>query len=171
MIEKVSEKYKDVEGQILYKFPSIKELDKRVIVPDVLIASETMGIIVIVVDTMQVLREAEMEIFKEKIEIIDDYIYTSLMKNRNLKQNARSLKISVTTLGYCPNLSINLEDENIFCSVSSILEYIDKMDELCAQEVVEEAIASLEQATAMIKPKERIWGDEDKTQRRNCLKI
>ena len=98
-----------------------------------------MGIIVIVVDAMQVLREAEMDIFKEKIEIIDNYIYTSLMKNRNLKQNARSLKISVTTLGYCPNLSIDLEDENIFCSVSSILEYIDKIDELCTEEVVEEA--------------------------------
>ena len=70
-----------------------------------------MGIIVIVVDAMQVLREAEMDIFKEKIEIIDNYIYTSLMKNRNLKQNARSLKISVTTLGFiiavaCSKLAI-----------------------------------------------------------------
>ena len=91
----LEEKYKDIEGKILYKFPSIKELDKKVIVPDILIASEIMGIIVIVVDAMQVLREAEMDIFKEKIEIIDNYIYTSLMKNRNLKQNARSLKISV----------------------------------------------------------------------------
>ena len=70
LIEKVSEKYKDIEGKILYKFPSIKELDKKVIVPDILIASEIMGIIVIVVDAMQVLREAEMDIFKEKIEII-----------------------------------------------------------------------------------------------------
>lgn len=59
-------KYKDIEGKILYKFPSIKELDKKVIVPDILIASEIMGIIVIVVDAMQVLREAEMDIFKEK---------------------------------------------------------------------------------------------------------
>lgn len=170
LIEKVSEKYKDIEGKILYKFPSIKELDKKVIVPDILIASEIMGIIVIVVDAMQVLREAEMDIFKEKIEIIDNYIYTSLMKNRNLKQNARSLKISVTTLGYCPNLSIDLEDENIFCSVSSILEYIDKIDELCTEEVVEEAIASLEQATAMIKPKERILGKEDKNTKAQLLK-
>lgn len=53
LIEKVSEKYKDIEGKILYKFPSIKELDKKVIVPDILIASEIMGIIVIVVDAMQ----------------------------------------------------------------------------------------------------------------------
>ena len=94
MIEKISEKYKDTEGKILYKFPSIKELDKKVIVPDVLIASESMGIVVVVVDTMQVLRETELDNFKEKIEIIDNYIYTSLMKNRNLNKNARSLKIN-----------------------------------------------------------------------------
>lgn len=31
LIEKVSEKYKDIEGKILYKFPSIKELDKRLL--------------------------------------------------------------------------------------------------------------------------------------------
>ena len=31
LIEKVSEKYKDIEGKILYKFPSIKELEKRLL--------------------------------------------------------------------------------------------------------------------------------------------
>ena len=31
LIEKVSEKYKDIEGKILYKFPSIKELDLSLI--------------------------------------------------------------------------------------------------------------------------------------------
>lgn len=170
LIEKLSEKYRELDGQILYKFPSIKELDKKVIVPDVLIASKSMGIVVIVVDTMQVLRESELDAFKEKIEIIDNYIYTSLMKNRNLKKNARSLKITVTTLGYCPNLSTDLNEQNILHSTSNILEYIDSMDEECEEEVLEEAIASLEQATAMIKPKERILDEEDKNTKAQLLK-
>lgn len=170
LIEKISEKYKGIDGKILYKFPSIKELDKKVIVPDVLIASESMGIVVVVVDTMQVLRETELDNFKEKIEIIDNYIYTSLMKNRNLKKNARSLKINVSTLGYCPNLSCELNEENIIGSISDMLDYIDEIDEVCEVAVVEEAIASLEQATAMIKPKERILSEEDKGTKAQLLK-
>lgn len=170
LIEKISEKYKGVAGQIFYKFPSIKELDKKVIVPDILIASKTMGIVVVMVDTMQVLRERELEEYKEKIEVVDNYIYTSLMKNRNLKKSARSLKFNVTSLGYCPNLSIDIGEETIFCSISKVLDYLDSMHEDCAEEVLNEAIASLEQAMAMIKPKERILGEEDKNTKAQVLK-
>ena len=79
LIEKINDKYKTDQGKILYKFPAIKELDKMVIKPGLFIASESMGIVVVVVDTMQNLRDKEIEQFQEKIEIIDNYIYTSLI--------------------------------------------------------------------------------------------
>ena len=53
LIDKINDKYKTDQGKILYKFTTIKELDKMVITPDLLIASEAMGIVVVVVDTMQ----------------------------------------------------------------------------------------------------------------------
>lgn len=132
-----------------------------VIKPDLLIASESMGIVV-VVDTMQNLRDKEIKQYQEKIEIIDNYIYTSLMKNRSLKRDARSLKINVVTIGYCPNLSLGLDSDNIFSSTSGIIEYIENLGAKCEGDVLTEAIASLEQATALIKPKERILSEDDK---------
>lgn len=169
LIEKIGEKYEAIEGKILYKFPSIKELDKKVISPDLMIASKKMGIVVVIVDTMQVVREKEIERFKEKMEIIDNYIYTSLMKNRNLKKDARSLKLSVTTIGYCPNL-LTGQEENVYCTAASVIEYLENIGDNCSEEILNDAIASLEQATAMIKPKERILDDEDKNTKAQLLK-
>ena len=170
LIEKINDKYKTDQGKILYKFPAIKELDKMVIKPDLLIASESMGIVVVVVDTMQNLRDKEIKQFQEKIEIIDNYIYTSLMKNRSLKRDARSLKINVVTIGYCPNLSLGLDSDNIFSSTSGIIEYIENLGAKCEGDVLTEAIASLEQATALIKPKERILSEDDKDTKAQLLK-
>lgn len=170
LIDKINDKYKTDQGKILYKFPTIKELDKMVITPDLLIASEAMGIVVVVVDTMQNLRDKEIKQFQEKIEIIDNYIYTALMKNRNLKRDARSLKINVATIGYSPNLASGLESDNIFNSVSEIIGYIENLGTKCENDVLTEAIAGLEQATALIKPKERILSEDDKNTKAQLLK-
>ena len=170
LIDKINDKYKTDQGKILYKFPTIKELDKMVITPDLLIASEAVGIVVVVVDTMQNLRDKEIKQFQEKIEIIDNYIYTALMKNRNLKRDARNLKINVATIGYSPNLASGLESDNIFNSVSEIIGYIENLGTKCENDVLTEAIASLEQATALIKPKERILSEDDKNTKAHLLK-
>lgn len=170
LIEKIYEEYQDTDGWIMYKFPSIKEFDKKVIIPDVLIAAEKLGFLIIMVNTMHTPRASEMDTFKEELEIVDNYIFTTLMKNRNLKKNPRSLKFNVSTIGYCPNLVTKQNEENIFNSWNEISNYMGENCEECSADIIEEAVGCLEQATAMIKPKERILGDEDKNTKAQLLK-
>lgn len=61
-----------------------------------------------------------MEQFLEKMEYIDNYVYTSLLKQRELKANARTLKVNVQTIGYCPNLS-NPVNENTYITSGTIV--------------------------------------------------
>lgn len=170
LIQRIAEECQNSAGWILYKFPQIKELDREVIVPDILIASELMGFSIIMINTMQTSRRGELDTFKEQMEIVDNYIFTSLMKNRNLKRNPRALKFNITTVGYCPNLEGAQSEENIFNSSSDLIRYIKDIGEACLVDVLEEAIGSLEQATAMIKPKERLLGEEDKDTKAQLLK-
>ena len=120
LIEKINNEYSGDEGLILYKFPSIKELDKKAVTPDILISHPNLGIVIIITNTMQVLRSGEYGQLKDKMETIDNYIFTALMKNRELKQNSRNLKFSISTIGYCPNLAEHVDDETIYSSSKGV---------------------------------------------------
>lgn len=170
LIQCLAEEYKEASGWIFYKFPQIKELDRKVIVPDILVVSESIGILIIMVNPMQTPRRGEIDLFKDEMEIVDNYIFTSLMKNRNLKRNSRNLKFGIMTIGYCPNLVDTRDEDNIFNSSTELIEYVSKNSEACPIETLEEAVGSLEQATAMIKPKERILSEDAKDTKAQLLK-
>ena len=161
------------DGKIFYKFPSIKEFDKAVITPDIFVVSPSVGVLSIIVDTMSISRNSELEELREKMEIVDNYVYTTLLKNRELKANARSLKIDVQTIGYCPNLNAS-DIENVFFAKKSIVDYLDsqKSDDKCyAKEIIECVVSSLEASGAIIKPKERIIDEKTaKNTKANILK-
>lgn len=170
LIEKINNEYSGDEGLILYKFPSIKELDKKAVTPDILISHPNLGIVIIITNTMQVLRSGEYGQLKDKMETIDNYIFTALMKNRELKQNSRNLKFSISTIGYCPNLAEHVDDETIYSSSKEVINFLRNIKENCAKEILYDAIATLEQATAMIKPKERILEECDSDTKAQLLK-
>lgn len=163
----------DEEGMIFYKFPSIKEFDKAVITPDIFVVSPSIGVLSIIVDTMTVSRNTELDELCKKMEDVDNYVYTTLLKNRDLKATARALKIDVQTIGYCPNLNAR-EIENIFFSGKSIVEYLvsQKSEDKCySREIIEGVVSSLEASAAIIKPKERIIDEQTgKNTKANLLK-
>ncbi len=174
LLGEINEKYKEHEGYIFYKFPSVKEMDKPVITPDIFIASKSLGIVLIVVDTMSFDREMQLDKMVHKMESIDNYVFTTLLKNRSMKKDARSLKFNITTVGYCPNYETDINNDNIFNSSTKLIEYISKIHEESNEvsiEIIGEAIASLEAATAIIKPKERLLEEKDKDTKAQILKI
>lgn len=170
LIEKINNEYPGTEGLILYKFPSIKELDKKAVTPDILISHPKLGIVLIITASVQVFRNGEYDQFIDKLEMIDNYIFTALMRNRALKQNARNLKFAISTIGYCPNLIEDVDAENIYLSSNVVLNFLKSIEEDCTEDVLQDAIATLEQATAIIKPKERILEENDNNTKARLLR-
>lgn len=151
------------EGIIFYKFPTVKEFDQRPITPDIFCVSESIGVVSIIVDTMIVSRDANLERMEKKIDLVDNYIYTTLLKNKCLRSNLRNLRFSVNTIGYCPNIQ-NIEIDNIYISTNSIINKIKKIrnESVTIDRVtIEQIVSSLEASAAIIKPKERILTEED----------
>lgn len=120
LLNELYEHLKDDSGMIFYKFPTVKEFDQPAAAPDIFIVSESVGVLAIVVDTLNVSRDSDLEQFLGKMEYIDNYIYTSLLKQRELKANARTLKVNVQTIGYCPNLSSPV-NENTYITSGTIV--------------------------------------------------
>lgn len=174
-IELINELYSELEkeqGMIFYRFPTVKEFDKMPIVPDVFVVSESIGVLSVIVDTMTVSRNADLERMIEKLDLVDNYIYTTLLRNRNLKSNARNLKLSVNTIGYCPNICVE-EQENIFASVKSVIGKIREIQSdssLIDIGTIEHVVSSLEASAAIIKPRERILSDADINSKATILK-
>lgn len=172
LIEVINSTFKDMEGTIFYKFPPVKEFDKMPVSPDIFIVTKAWGVVSIIVDTMNVSRENDMETFVEKLEIIDNYIFTSLLKNKELKLNNRNLKFDILTIGYCPNLTKNDTDEQrIFCNKKSILDILKNINDFkMTDELVKEIVATLEASAAIIKPKERLLQDNESDTKAHLLK-
>ena len=170
VIEAIEKEFTEEKGMLFYKFPVIKEFDKPPIAPDIFFVCESIGAISIIIDTVNVDRNGSVEILKGKTEQIDNYIYTSLLKNKNLKVNARTLKFEVVTLAYCPNLQI--ADDNVFSSLRDLLNKIleFKKDATIDETEIQEIISSLEASTAIIKPKERILEETDNNTKASVLK-
>ena len=172
LIESIEEKYDALKGTIFYKFPTIKELDKAAVQPDVLVVSEKHGVVIIVADNMNTRREDDWQLFIDKKEDIDSSIYTGLLKNKMLKRNNRELKFDINTIGYCPNLIEDNSCSSVFYSIGSLLEYMDTCikDNDLDEMILNEIVASLESSAAIIKPKERILSENDKNKKAKVLK-
>ena len=169
LIEAIEENYKDCQGSIFYKFPSIKEFGKNALQPDVLVISEKHGVIIIVADDMTTQREESWDDFIERKDSIEISIYTGLLKNKNLKLNNRTLRFDIHTIGFCPNLLGDNKDENVYVSAERILSFMDSIirSDTIPVNVLEEIVASLESSSAIIKPKERIC-QIMRIQKQNC---
>lgn len=172
LVENIEEKYRDLNGIIFYKFPTVKEMDKVAVQPDVLVVSEKHGVIIVIADSMSTIREDDWQLFCDKKDSIDNCIYTSLLKNKLLKLNNRALKFDVTTIGFCPNLIGNAPVEGVFYSVSAILDYMDSIigENDIDGSTLNEIVTSLESSGAMIKPKERILTEKDDNKKAKILK-
>ncbi len=173
LINELYEYLKNEEGIIFYKFPTVKEFDKQAVTPDIFLVSETIGVLSIVVDTLNVSRDSSINKMVEKMEYIDNYIFTSLLKNRQLKANARTLKVNVETVGFCPNL-VDCESDNIYCVKGQLLQHLDEIrttTNVIDINVIDTVIGSLEASAAIIKPKERILENDEKTKARLLKQI
>ena len=172
LIEAIESRNTDVQGTIFYKFPTIKEFDKTAVQPDVLIVSEKHGVLIIVSDSMKTRRDDEWRVFLEKKDTIDNNIYTSLLKNKELKINSRGLKFEVSTIGYCPNLIEDNSDQDVYYSIGAIIDFMDSIivQDVLEKDILDEIVSSLESSAAIIKPKERILSESESNTKAKILK-
>lgn len=173
LVQEMEKAFDRVSGQILYKFPPIKEMDEPVIYPDVFAVIEGTGVFQIFCGDFT---EAESRSFGQlfsNAERADTFVFSVLIKQKNLQKNRRNLKFCIETLKYLPMAHEDDEEELLFTSPERICHYIGKQAGLYNEfnkEAMAEAVACLEGATATIKPKERVIEEGDNTSRGYVLK-
>lgn len=177
LFQALTKEFEQEEGYIFGMYPNIKILDKPLVQPDIFVLSENYGIVSIVVCNLVKFRQEDLNQIEEKADIIDTSIYTTLMRNKVLKKNNRSLRFDVRTIIYLPNcIEIEKIQEQssyeVFKRESSVIEYIKSSDIKCKLQnnEMEEILAFLEMSYATIKPKERILETDDKTSKAYVLK-
>jgi len=168
----ISSAFIDVEGDIFYKFPEVKELDSPVITPDVFIISPEMGLVFIIVDDLSADRNNAISNVIDKADKIDASIFSSLIKERHFQKDRRSLRFDMTMMLYLPNYK---EEKHEYFTTTSSSKIVEKLRELPSQDNFEErlrqeVLSILEAANATIKPKERALDIEDTLSKAYALK-
>ena len=172
LLEEIDKRYQNENGYIFYGFPTIKEFDRPIIRPDIFIVAEHLGVVSILVDSIEVDRSNLFKMFLEKMDEVDNYIYTTLLRDKRLNNN-RQLEFSVSTLGYCPNMLKEESSASIFVNRTSLLsklEEISNSSDGSARTFIDTIISDLEGSGAIIKPKERVLNEQDIDTKANLLK-
>lgn len=161
------------EGYIFYKFPVIKEMDEELVRPDVFFLAPETGVYMIFCGEGKSEHSKSYMELCEIAERADSYVFSVLIKQRNLQLNKRQLKFGIETLKYMPFMEHGNPDSLMFCSTSEICSYIKRQvqeNKGFDPQAMQEVIAHLEVATAAVKPKERVVDKEDKTSKAAVLK-
>lgn len=156
--------FSDLNGHLYYGFPTIKILDYPVEHPDIFLISELYGVILVFSDEMVNKRGEYYNKFVDKVERIDSYIYSQMIKHSQLRRDNRNLKFSLTSIQYLPNIELNAgEDkiEGVLTRVNEVIEKIKSTESIVDDSLMGDILATLDASTATIKPKERQINEED----------
>lgn len=173
LIGGLNQAFEEREGYIFYKFPVIKEMDEELVRPDVFFISPGLGIYMIFCGEGKSENSSGYEELCEAAERADSYVFSALIKQKNLQLNKRQLKFGIETLKYMPYMDHSNDEDAMFHSVEELCDYIcdgEQENQGLDQEGMMEVIAHLEAATATIKPKERIVDRNDTTSKAAILK-
>jgi superfamily I DNA and RNA helicase len=146
---------------LYYNFPIFKNIDEDIQYPSLMLICPYHGIFIFQCDN-----RASRELNLDKIEYIDDelsqiysFIFSKLIKNKNIRKDRSSLLIDINAAIYAPNINsrtLDLENELII-NDSEIITALNQVrnESAILDEILNEIIAVLEGSKGIIKPKER----------------
>ena len=158
LIKSLDEAFKSMDGYIFYRFPVIKEMDEPVIQPDVFVIAPGLGISMIFCGDFEKEDTRSYRELCDKADKADAYVYSALVKHKNLQRTKRVLNFEITTLKYLPVFIKFPYEDGVFTDAQEVCKSISAQMELSrnfTEEHMQEVMAHLEAATATIKPKER----------------
>lgn len=161
---KENEKQLNLEESIVYyNYPMFKELDDELQYPSLCIVSKSHGVILILTDNIleRYVDEDYINKSDEKLSQLYSLIHAKFFKIKDLKKNRNSLSFSINTFMFFPNFHSDVEElENELLSnlnrVQSFINEVCVNDNNLNDDIVEVITASLEGATGIVKPLERI---------------
>lgn len=164
LVHMLTSRFARCDGLILYKFPVIKEMDEPLIRPDLFVVMPKTGVFQIFCREFTSQNEQSFAKLCKDADRADAFVFATLIKQKELQKNKRSLKFEVFTLKYLPMMECADEEKLIFTSAEELGDYIEDFEGQCQsfdQNIAGIVIANLEAAIATIKPKERIIAKED----------
>ena len=159
------------DAALYYNFPLFKNIDESIYSPSIMLIDAIHGILLFRCDNRS-FRELVNNGLKESLQEIDSFlsevysfIYSKLIKNRNLRKNRNELLVKIFAASYVPFLgsenkedALNDELENeLLIGEFDIEQFMtgSKLSETPKPETLKELTAVLEGAKGIIKAKER----------------
>lgn len=174
LIKEFEKEFADIEGDILYKFPVIQEMDEKLLLPNLFMIVPGTGVFMILCGDFQPENRRSYIEFCKDADRADSYIFSALMKQKSLQKNKRNLLFEIYTLKYLPFCEQDT-DENTFSKVRDIVDFIRTQIGNAPEFDKDKAgitFSNLEAATAMKKPKPRFLPEGDKKSKAytlNCI--
>jgi len=147
---------------LYYNFPVFKNIDEDIQSPSLMLICPYHGIFIFQCDN-----RSSRELNIDSIKYIDDelsqiysFIFSKLIKNKNIRKDRSSLLIEINAAIYAPNIhsrDLNLENELIIndSEIFTALNQVINKSAILEDEILNEIIAVLEGSKGIIKPKER----------------
>lgn len=174
LIKEFEKNLGDVDGDILYSFPIIQEMNEKLLIPNIFMIIPETGVFVIFCGDFQQENHRSYTEFCNEADRADAYIFSALMKQKNLQKNKRSLLFEIYTIKYLPFCKQHADDST-FSEVQDIIEFVKAQIGTAPYLDKERAgitLSNLEAATAMKKPKPRFLPEGDKKSKAyilNCI--
>lgn len=175
LIEKLEESHVlSGDSIVYYKYPFVIDIDDKLVEPSILIVDKGLGVVIIDCDP-----SSESKIINDKLSCLDKIesnVLSKLMKStsRNIKKERKKLCFPIISFAFYPNIA-NTQNEfdfQIEKDVESTIEYIkEHVSQNLNPETIKEIQSLIEGSCVIIKPKERIISEEDKSSKAYILKI
>lgn len=155
------EKFDLINANIYCDFPVYKDLDEDIVIAQLLITSEKHGLLLFHIS--DIVKKSE---FIEQASNISKYLdnlytilYSRLLRNKELKNDRTSLKITILSIIYTPlideKIEIELQDTLIIQNYKEIENFFESNKTQVPNEVYIELIATIEGSKGLIKTKLR----------------
>ncbi|WP_404462782.1 DEAD/DEAH box helicase [Providencia rettgeri] len=147
------------EAELYFDFPLYKDDDDQLVISPLMLVSRLYGIIIFYLSTSTD-RDASQKLLIEEDNLDNIYgqIFSRLVKQKNLRQTKKTLKISVESCIYAPHLTElpDLEIESdVITSKAALEKFIIDLENSVDENVYNEAASTIEGGKGLIRQKTR----------------
>lgn len=149
------------DADLYYDFPLYRDDDEQLISTHFMLVSKNYGIVIFYFSSANDANYIKQLAFDdEKLEHIYGHVYSRLMKQKNLRQGRKNLKISVDSVIFAPFVDADIEqletESEVKTSLAQLLEFMGDGQQKVDEYVYREAASTLEGGKGLLKPKERV---------------
>ncbi|CZX74275.1 ATP-binding domain-containing protein [Enterobacter hormaechei subsp. steigerwaltii] len=147
------------DSELYFDFPLYKDDDDQLVISPLMLVSRLYGIIIFYLSTSND-RDVQQKILVEEDNLDNIYgqIFSRLVKQKNLRQTKKTLRISVESCIYAPHLTqaptVEVESE-VITSKAALEKFITDLEEVVDELVYSEAASTIEGGKGLIRQKTR----------------